>query len=129
MTKTIQPTHNGVNATLYIGQMVLAGQMNCTLMRTMKPILITNKINGEWEENLSGVRNWNLKCDGMFIKNQQAFNLLEEAFYNGDSITVKISDGDKEYFGTGLITSFPVSAKYNDTYTYNITIIGTGELQ
>ena len=102
MSKTVLPTHNGVNATLLI--------------------------NGTWEESLSGVRGWSLNCNGMFIKNKESFDQLEQAFYNGDSIDVKITDGSREYSGTGLITRFPVSAAYNDAYIYNITILGTGAL-
>lgn len=128
MSKTVLPTHNGVNATLLINGTAVAGQTNCTLNRTMKPITITNKINGTWEESLSGVRGWSLNCNGMFIKNKESFDQLEQAFYNGDSIDVKITDGSREYSGTGLITRFPVSAAYNDAYIYNITILGTGVL-
>lgn len=128
MSRTIQPTHKGVNATLFINDEAVGGQLNCTLNRTMKPITITNKIHGEWEESLAGVRGWSLNCSGMFIKDQESFNALEQAFYNGESITAKITDGNKDYVGTGLITRFPVSAVFNDTYTYNLTILGTGEL-
>ena len=87
MSKTVLPTHNGVNATLLINGTAVAGQTNCTF-----------------------------------------FDQLEQAFYNGDSIDVKITDGSREYSGTGLITRFPVSAAYNDAYIYNITILGTGAL-
>lgn len=128
MSKMILPTHNGVNAVLFVNNVAVAGQTNCTLNRTMKPITITNKINGTWEESLSGIRNWSLNCTGMFIKNKEAFDQLQQAFYNGDAITAKITDGDREYTGTGLITRFPVSAAYNDAYVYNITILGTGAL-
>lgn len=128
MSKIVQPTHKGVNATLLINDEIVGGQLNCVLNRTMRPITITNRINGNWAESLAGVRGWSLKCSGMFIKDQNAFNILEQAFYNGDSVSVKITDGNREYYGNGLITHFPVNAAYNDTYVYNVTILGTGVL-
>ena len=64
----------------------------------------------------------------MFIKDDAAFTLLEDAFNAGTAITVSLTEGNKKYKGSALITSFPVAANYNDTYTYNIVLLGTGPL-
>lgn len=128
MNKVVLPPHKGVEAVIYIGDLAVGGQTNATLNRTMTPISVTNKINGEWSESLSGVRGWSLVCNGMFIKNNEAFEALEAAFYNGDSVSVKITDNHKEYYGSALITRFPITVNYNETYTYGLTLLGTGEL-
>ena len=47
----------------------------------------------------------------------------------GKKITIKLSDNEKTYKGEALITNFPVSANYNANFTYNITLLGTGELR
>lgn len=127
--KTVRPSHKGVDAVLYIGQEVIGGQENCTLNRQMSPIKITNKITGDWEESIAGLKSWSLTCNGMFIKDQQAWNLLETAFQNGTKISVKLTDNFKEYTGQALITKMPINAVFNKAYTYSITLLGVGALQ
>ena len=39
----LKPVHRGLDVILFLG-------------RTMSPIKITNKINGEWEKSLSGIK-------------------------------------------------------------------------
>ena len=126
--KQIHPANRGVDAVLYLGDVALGGQKNATISRRMNPINITNKITGEWSESLAGIKSWTLTCSGMFIKNQECFDILENAFKLGSSINVKLTDGNKIYRGSALITSFPVATVYNDTYTYNLIMIGSGEL-
>ena len=126
---TMKPMHRGIKAILYINGEVLGGQQNATLNRNMTPIDITNKINDEWRNSLSGVKQWSLICSGMLVKNSHTFDLLEQAFNNGDKITVKLSDELATYEGEALITNFPVSALYNENFVYNITLRGIGELK
>lgn len=128
MSRIIQPPHKGVDVVVSIGDSILGGQKSAVLNRSMSPIDITNKINGQWKKHLSGVRRWGLTCAGMFIKNDQAFSILEAAFQNGNQVDLKMTDSDKAYFGKALITSFPLSSTYNDTYTYNIVFTGNGKL-
>ena len=126
---TMKPMHRGVDAVLYINGEILGGQQNAILNRIMTPIDITNKINGEWGNSLSGVKQWSLNCSGMLVKNSHTFDLLEQAFNNGDKITVKLSDELTTYEGEALIVNFPVTARYNENFIYNITLRGIGELR
>lgn len=128
MTKVIKPPHNGVNAVISIANKPLGGQKNASLSRSTKAIDITNQINGQWKRQISGVRAWSLTCSGMYIKDDEAFSALEQAFREGQPVDVKLSDGDKTYQGSAIIVNFPLSAIYSDTYTYNIVFGGTGEL-
>ena len=128
MSRIIQPPHKGVDVVVSIGDNILGGQQNASLSRSMSPIDITNKINGEWKEQISGVRSWSLLCSGMFIKDDTAFAALEEAFNNGKSVNLKITDSNKGYEGKAIITSFPLSTVYNDTYSYRIMFSGVGKL-
>lgn len=126
--KQVLPPHKGINAAVFIGDKAVGGQLKATLNRTMTPINITNKINGVWNESLSGLQGWSITCNGMFIKDDEAFQLLEQAFYNGTKVTVRLTNQNKEYYGEGLITNFPIATAYDDAYTYNITILGVGKL-
>jgi predicted secreted protein len=89
---------------------------------------ITNKINGEWAENLAGTKSWSILCQGLYISNDKSFGLLEEAFMNNTPITVALTVGEKQLTGNALITDFPLSAVFNKEFKYNVRLLGTGAL-
>lgn len=129
MGRTVTPTNQGVDAILSIDGVVLGGQKTAILNRTMSPINITNQINNDWQRNIAGTRAWSLTCGGMFIKGQEAFDALEKAFYDGKEVTVTLTDNDRTYTGQAIITSFPVTANYNDAFMYSLIFLGTGPLE
>ena len=121
--------NRGIDAIVYIDDKPVGGQKNCILNRMMTPINITNKITGEWSDSIAGLKSWNLTCQGMFIKDEESFDKLEQAFYDGEKIKIKMSDNSRSYEGEALIVNFPITATYNDTFAYSITFIGAGELK
>ena len=125
----IHPATKGIDAILYLNDVPLGGQKNATLTRRISPIKITNKITGEWEDSIAGLRSWSVNCSGMFINGSESYDILESAFEDGTAITVKIKRNNKTYVGRALITSFPIVANYNDTFTYNIILTGVGKLE
>ena len=125
MGRTVTPTNQGVDAILSIDGVILGGQKTAILNRTMSPINITN----DWQRNIAGTRAWSLTCGGMFIKGQEAFDALEKAFYDGKEVTVTLTDNDRTYTGQAIITSFPVTANYNDAFMYSLIFLGTGPLE
>ena len=124
----LRPLHRGIDVVLSINDKKVGGQNNATLNRTMSPIKITNKINGEWENSLAGVKSWSLNCNGLVVKDEEAFQELEACFNNGIAVTVSLADANKTYIGSALITNFPVSAPYNTNFSYSITLLGINEL-
>ena len=127
--RVMRPPHKGVDAVLLINDKVIGGQENCTLNRQMSPIRITNQINGQWEESLAGLKSWSLRCSGVFIKDQEAWTLLETAFQTGQKVTVKLTDNFKAYTGEALVTQMPLNATFNKAYTYSLTLLGVGALE
>lgn len=121
--------NRGIDAIVYIDDKPVGGQKNCILNRMMTPINITNKITGEWSDSIAGLKSWNLTCQGMFIKDEESFDQLEQAFYDGEKVKVKMSDNNRSYEGEALIVNFPITATYNDTFAYSITFTGAGELK
>lgn len=121
--------NRGIDAIVYIDDKPVGGQKNCILNRMMTPINITNKITGEWSDSIAGLKSWNLTCQGMFIKDEESFDQLEQAFYNGEKVKVKMSDNSRSYEGEALIVNFPITATYNDTFAYSVTFTGAGELK
>lgn len=118
----------GIDVVLKINDKPVAGQLNATLNRSMTPINITNKINGNWKENLGGLHSWKIKCGGLYAVNAEGLQALEDAFMNNEEIDVSIAFNGKNYFGRALITDYPVSAQYNAQFKYDVSLLGTGEL-
>ena len=65
----------------------------------------------------------------MIIKDATSFNLLENAFTKGVPLDIQLVSEKNIYKGKAIITSFPITANYSDTLSYNITLMGTGELK
>lgn len=126
----MQKTNVGrsIDVVLYLNSIPLGGQQGATLTRQAKMIDITNKINGEWAENLAGTKSWSILCQGLYISNDKSFGLLEEAFMNNTPITVALTVGEKQLTGNALITDFPLSAVFNKEFKYNVRLLGTGAL-
>lgn len=126
MRDTVQ---RSISAILLVNDIPVAGQQNASLTRAMSPINITNKIDGFWQEHLSGSKNWKLSCGGIYVKNADSYQALENAFMNNEEITVKILMDDHTYMGQALITNFPLNAMFNKQFKYNLQLLGTGELR
>lgn len=126
--QNLRPIHRGLDVILSVNNKKLGGQHNAILTRKMSPIKVTNKINGEWEQSLSGVKSWTLTCNGFIIKDEESFQELEECFSAGTPVTVSLNDNKVAYTGTALITNFPVSAPYDEQFSYSIVLLGIDEL-
>ena len=120
---------HSIDIVLYINDIVVAGQENVKINRSVVPIDITNNLNSEWKESISGLKSWSINSGGCYVKNSQSLTMLENAFLNNEEITVKIIMGKKYYEGQALITNFPLSAVFNVQFKYTISLLGTGELR
>lgn len=118
-----------VDITLYIDGLPLGGQQSANLSRQSRLIDITNKINSEWEEVLGGTKSWSVMCSGIYVINDEALALLEDAFMNNKSITVSLNTGFQRLQGQALITDFPLSAVFDKEFKYTLNLLGTGPLE
>ena len=119
---------SGIDIVVKVDNKPIAGQLNATLNRSMAPIDITNKINGDWKESLGGTHTWRIRCNGMYVINAEALQKMEDAFMNNEEVDVSVKFSGKNYFGHALIIDFPVSSQYNAQFKYDISLLGTGEL-
>lgn len=120
---------HGIGVVLSVNEKVLGGQRDITLTRTADSIDITNKINGEWKDNLSGLKTWSINCNGFYILDSESFSLLEDAYMNNTDVDVEIGISNKIYKGKAIVTNFPLNATYNLQYKYSIALLGNGELK
>lgn len=121
--------NKSINVALYLDNIPLGGQQNATITRQAEMIDITNKINDDWTKSLAGKKSWSIQCSGLYVIDDRAFSLLENAFMNNQSIKVSISVGNNILSGDALITDFPLSAIFNKEFKYNIRLLGTGALE
>ena len=117
-----------VDVVVSLNNYPLGGQQGANFMRQAQVINITNKINSEWSENLSGTKSWSLSCSGLYVVNDKSFALLEDAFMNNKPVEVSINVGSQQLRGKALITEFPLSAVFNKEFKYNLRLLGTGAL-
>ena len=109
-----------IDLVLRVDGKIVGGQQNAVLTRKAEIINITNKINGEWQENLTGLKSWSINCNGLYIMNSPGLNLLEEAFLNNKKITVSFTIGNKQYEGECLIVDYPLNAIFNTQFKYSL---------
>lgn len=126
MKKQIQ---QGINVILKVGDKIVGGQAGIQLDRKAQAIDITNKINGDWQENLSGLKTWSLSCQGVYLIDSEGYDLAEQAYLNNENIQVELQITDKKYVGEAIITGFPLSSGYSTQYKYNIQLLGNGALE
>ena len=117
-----------IDTVIRLNDVALGGQQGANLIRQTESIDITNRINGEWAESLAGKKSWNIVCSGLYIINDKAFGLLEDAFMNNKTVEVLISFGSTKLKGNAIITDFPLSSVFNKEFKYNIKLLGTGAL-
>lgn len=117
-----------IDTIIRLNGVALGGQQGANLIRQTEAIDITNRINGDWAESLAGKKSWNIVCSGLYITNDRAFELLEDAFMNNKAVEVLISFGPTKLKGNAIITDFPLSSVFNKEFKYNIKLLGTGAL-
>ena len=117
-----------IDTVIRLNGVALGGQQGANLIRQTEVIDITNRINGDWAESLAGKKSWNIVCSGLYITNDRAFGLLEDAFMNNKTVEVLISFGSTKLKGNAIITDFPLSSVFNKEFKYNIKLLGTGAL-
>ena len=117
-----------VDVIIYLDNYPLGGQQGANFVRQAQVIDITNKINGEWSENLAGTKSWSIVCAGIYVVNDRSFSLLEDAFINNKPVEVSIKVGSQQLKGKAIITEFPLNAIFNKEFKYNLRLLGTGAL-
>lgn len=126
----LQRTNVGrsVDVVVSLDNYPLGGQQGATFSRQAQVINITNKINSDWSESLTGTKSWSITCSGLYVTNDQSFALLEDAFMKNKPVEVTINLGSQQLQGKALITDFPLSAVFNKEFKYNLRLLGTGAL-
>tara|TARA_R100001163_G_scaffold57445_1_gene45380 strand:- start:247 stop:681 length:435 start_codon:yes stop_codon:yes gene_type:complete len=133
---------NGTDLGVYIGGTLVAYSTNATININHSPRSTTNKESSGYEENMEGLRNWDVSVDALYawldpsgsaISNET----LSEIFTGYWATRAKFSltfgttgstTGDTKYVGDAWLTSVSLTAPLEDTATFSASFQGTGAL-
>ena len=120
----------GLEILVYIGEVAVGGQKNCTLSMESETIDVSNKNDNGWSSFIGGAKSWSVSCDGQFITDDAGQKAIMTAFVGGTNVTVEMKNDDESVFfsGTAQITSVEVEASFDDVATLSMELQGLGAL-
>lgn len=108
----------------------VAGQKAGKVNRSQDTIDTTTKDSGLDKEFEPSFREWSIDADGLLVKDDEGYKLLEDTYYQSKKVQVRMKTaGGNAYKGMAIITDFPIDAPYNDTVKYSLKLQGTGKLE
>jgi predicted secreted protein len=133
---------NGTDLGVYIAGTLVAYSTNATININQSPRSTTNKESGGWEENMEGLRNWDVSVDALYawldpdgnpIANETLSEIFTAYMYARTKFSLTFgttgsTSGDTKYVGDAWLTSISLTAPLEDTATFSASFQGTGSL-
>ena len=133
---------NGTELRVYLGGTLVAYSTSATLNVNHSTRSTSSKDSGGWEDNMEGMRNWDVSCDALYAWLTPAGgaignNTLSDIFtaYIATRASFELTfgvtttdTGDTKYVGTAWMTSASLSSPLEDTSTYSVSFQGNGVL-
>ena len=120
---------NGSSVRIFIGGKMVAGQQNCTLDLSSSTIDCSTKESGLYEEFEVAGLGWSLNLDGLIPLEDDAFDMLEEAFLNTQIVEIHYGRTGKYKKGSGIIESVSYNNAMKDKSKYSCSIKGCGAFE
>ncbi len=133
---------NGTELGVYVGGALVAYSTNATLNVNHSTRSTTSKESGGWEDNMEGLRNWDVSCDALYawldpagtaISNKTLSDLFTGYLATRTSFDLTFGNtsataGNTKYTGTAWLTSASLTAPLEDTSTFSVSFQGSGPL-
>jgi len=138
---------NGTDLSVYItpdggSATLIAYATNATININHSPRSTSNKESGGWEENMEGMRNWDISCDALYawltpaagaIGGLTLSELYTQMVHTRTKLDVTFgttgsTTEDTKYTGSVWLTSASLTAPLEDTATFSVSFQGTGAL-
>ena len=133
---------NGTDLSVYIGGTLVAYSTSATININHSTRSTSNKESAGWEENMEGMRNWDVSCDALYawldasgsaISNETLSEIFTGYMHTRASFSLTFGTtgstaGDTKYTGTAWLTSASLTAPLEDTSTFSVTFQGSGAL-
>lgn len=112
--------------------LAISGQQGLTINRSADSIEVSSKDTvGGWKSKISGMKEWSIDNDGLYVPDDESHSELGKAFENGDPVCIKVINGKKKtgmFGGLAYITDYSLEAPFDDAMTYSISLEGNGAL-
>ena len=134
---------NGTELSVYAGGVLVAYSTNATININHSTRSTSSKESGGWEDNMEGMRSWDVSCDALYawltpaggaISNKTMSDMFTGYIATRTSFdltwgnTSISGDGWTKYTGTAWLTSASISAPNEDTATFSVSFQGSGAL-
>lgn len=121
-----------LSVTTAVGLEAIAHSTSASLSMNMDLRDSTTKSSAGWQENLGGLKSWEMSGDAFVEINNVAGKAdIEELFAvwnTGDAISCTFGLAGMTYTGNALITSISIDAGVEENATYSISLTGSGAL-
>ena len=114
---------NGTELGVYIGGTLIAYSTSATINMNHSTRSTSSKESGGWEDNMEGMRNWDVSCDALYAWLDPAGSAT---LTFGSTSTTGV--GFTKYTGDAWMTSASISAPLEDTATFSVSFQGSGAL-
>jgi len=134
---------NGTELGVYVAGVLVAYSTNATLNVNHSTRSTTSKESGGWEDNMEGLRNWDVSCDALYawvnpagspITNKTLSDLFTGYLATRTSFELTFGNtgvagtDDTKYVGDAWLTSCSLTAPLEDTSTFSVNFQGSGPL-
>ena len=134
---------NGTELGVYIGGTLIAYSTSATINMNHSTRSTSSKESGGWEDNMEGMRNWDVSCDALYawldpagsaISNSTLSDMFTAYIATRASFTLTFGStsttgvGFTKYTGDAWMTSASSSAPLEDTATFSVSFQGSGAL-
>tara|TARA_R110001583_G_scaffold7017_1_gene35091 strand:+ start:636 stop:1088 length:453 start_codon:yes stop_codon:yes gene_type:complete len=134
---------NGTELGVYIGGTLIAYSTSATINMNHSTRSTSSKESGGWEDNMEGMRNWDVSCDALYawldpagsaISNSTLSDMFTAYIATRASFTLTFGStsttgvGFTKYTGDAWMTSASISAPLEDTATFSVSFQGSGAL-
>jgi len=120
---------NGSDVRIFVGGKLVAGQQNCTLDYSSSTIDCSTKESGLYEEFEVAGLGWGLSLDGLIPLENDAFDMLEDAFLNTEIVEIHYGRTGKYKKGQAIIESLSYNNAMKDKSKYSCSLKGCGAME
>lgn len=112
--------------------LAVSGQQGLSIGRSAESIDVSSKdTEGGWKSVISGMKEWGVDNDGVYVPSSDSHKALGVAFQNSDPVCLKVVNQKEKkamFGGLAFVTDYSLDAPYDDAMTYSLTMEGNGPL-
>lgn len=120
---------NGSSVRIFVNGKMVAGQQNCTIDMSSSTIDCSTKESGLYEEFEIAGLGWSISLDGLVPLEDDAFDILEEAWENTEIVELHIGRTGKYKKAKAVIENLSLNSPMKDKSKYSCSLKGCGAFE